>query len=99
MKPNVYQVDTLLQLSATFYNVALNQPADPTTVALFIEDPDGVTTEVASNLIVRNGVGEYYYRFLPPSPGKWTYKWQGTGNVVATTPDTIFFVRASELID
>lgn len=96
---NVYQTDTLLQLGVTFYNTALNQPADPTTVALFVEGPDGNVTEIASNLIVRTGVGTYYSNFLPSAPGDWSYKWQGSGNVVATTRDTPFAVQASQLID
>lgn len=96
---DVFQIDTLIQLGVTFYNTALNQPADPTTVALFVEDPDGTVTEVATNLIVRTGVGTYYSNFLPTAPGEWGYKWQGTGNVVATTKDTRFLIQASQLID
>jgi hypothetical protein len=96
---NIYQVETLLQLNVTFYDVSLNLPADPTTVALFIEDPNGVVTEVASNLLVRTGVGTYYSDFLPTMPGKWTYKWQGTGNsVIATSRDTSFFIQGSPLV-
>lgn len=97
--PTTYQIDTLIQLNVTFYNTALNEPADPTTVALFVEDPDGTVSEIASNQIVRTGTGAYYSNFLPTGPGLWTYKWQGTGNVVATSPDTQFFVAASELIE
>lgn len=95
---NVYQVHTIVQMNVTFYNTLLNQPADPTTVALFIEDPSGNVTQVAANLIVRTGVGAYYSNFLPTAPGEWTYKWQGTGNVVATSPDVEFLVAGSELI-
>lgn len=96
---STYQVDTLLQLSVVFYNVALNAPADPTSVALFVEDPTGAVTEIDALLIVRTGTGAYYSNFLPPSPGWWTYKWQGTGNVVATSKDKRFLVQASELVD
>ena len=48
--PNVYQVNTLIQLGVTFYNTALNQPADPTNVALFVEDPNFNVTQIAANL-------------------------------------------------
>jgi hypothetical protein len=96
---NIYQIDTLLQLNVTFYDVALNLPADPSSVALFVEDPNGVVTEIASNLIVRTGIGTYYSDFLPPMPGRWTYKWQGSGSsVIATSPDTHFFVKGSALV-
>jgi hypothetical protein len=97
---NVYQVDTLVQLSVTFYNTALNLPADPSAVSLFVQDPNGVVTQIASNLIVRTGVGAYYSNFMPTGPGEWTYKWRGSGptSVQATSPDVTFFVKASELI-
>ncbi len=96
---NVYQVDTLIQLNVVFYNTALNQPADPQSVSLFVEDPDGNVVEQDPSQIVRTDVGAYYLNFLPPSPGQWTYKWQGKGNVVATSRDTCFMVAASELVD
>ncbi len=96
---NIYQVDTLLQLNVTFYNTALNQPADPEFVALFIEDPNGNVSQIPGNLIVRAGTGQYFSDFLPPGPGEWVYKWQGTGNsVVATSRDTRFFVKGSALV-
>jgi hypothetical protein len=95
---NTYQVETLIQLNVVFYNTALNEPADPITVALFVMDPDGNVTEIPSNLISRTGVGAYNSEFLPSEPGQWTYKWQGTGNVIATSRDTCFFVKASELV-
>lgn len=96
---NVYQVDTIVQLNVTFYNVALNLPADPTAVALFTEAPDGTVSQVPANQIVRTGTGTYYCDFLPNGPGLWKYKWQGSGStVVATSRDTPFFVQASQLI-
>lgn len=104
---NIYQVDTLIQLNVTFLNVPTNMPADPTAVSLFISDPSGNETEVTYNPgpIVRTGVGVYYYQFTPtPTPpattaaGTWTYKWQGTGAVIATSRDTNFLVQASDLI-
>ena len=95
---NFYQIETLLQLNVTFYDVEQNLPADPITVALFIEDPNGVVTQVAANLIVRTGTGTYFSDFLPPIPGKWTYKWQGTGNIIATSKDTHFYVKGSALV-
>jgi hypothetical protein len=96
---NVYQIDTVIQINVTFYDVGLNQPADPATTALFVEDPNGNVTQIASNLIVRTGIGSYYFNFLPPEPGKWIYKWEGTGTVIATSKDTSFLVQASDLIE
>lgn len=95
---NVYQVDTTIQLNVTFYNTALNQPADPTAVSLFVESPAGIVSQIPSNLISRSGTGAYSSEFLPTSPGLWVYKWQGTGNVTASSRDTRFLVKGSELI-
>lgn len=96
---NVYQIETTIRLSVTFYNVALNLPADPSGVALFVQDPSGNVTQIPSGDIVRTGVGEYYSDFLPSAAGNWTYKWQGSGtSVVATSRDTEFFVEASGLV-
>lgn len=98
---NQYQLKTLIQLVGNFYNVQANVLADPQTVSLFIEDPSRVITQIASNLLVRSGVGQYYYNFMPTSAGLWKYKWQGAGvtGVVATSPDTSFFVVSSDFVN
>ena len=95
---NTYQIETLIQINGAFFNVALNLPADPTSVALYLEDPNNNVTTVNPALIVRTGIGTYYYNFLPTSAGLWTYKWQGTGNVVCSSRDTQFFVQGSALL-
>lgn len=94
----IYQVDTLIQMNVVFYNVALNQPADPVTVSLFVEDPTSTVTEIDPSLIVRTGIGMYYSNYLPAAPGVYTYKWQGQGNVIATSKDRSFMVQASDLV-
>ena len=95
---NIYQIDTLIQLNVVFYDVAQNLPADPTAVSLFVEDPDGNVTQIPANAISRTGTGAYNSMFLPTGPGEWAYKWQGTGNVMATSRDKRFFVQVSELV-
>jgi len=97
---NIYQVETLLQLNVTFFNVEANLPADPQEALLFIEAPDGTVTQADPSQIVRTGVGAYFYNFLPPGPGVWTYKWQGTGvsSVIATSKDRCFLVQGSALV-
>ena len=96
---NKYQIDTQIQLNGTFYNVGLNVPADPSSATLFIESPAGVVTEYGpGSPIVRTGIGVYYMLFVPPGPGEWSYQWQGTGAVIATSKVTRFFVHASDLI-
>lgn len=97
-QPNTYNEDTLIQINVTFVMpVPSLELADPTTVTLYLLDPLGSQTEQTYNPgnIVRVSTGVYFYLFQPPSPGLWTYKWQGTGNVVATSSDTQIFVRGS----
>jgi hypothetical protein len=101
---NRYEIDTQVQVNVTFLAVSINVPpvpADPSGVALFISDPDGNETQVGYDPgpVQRTGIGLYFYTFVPSGPGEWTYKWQGTGNVIATSRDTRFFVKASSLID
>jgi hypothetical protein len=102
--PTIYQIDTLVQMNVTFYNVSTQQPADPLEVLLFVQDPVGNIIQFPSvdfpgSPIVRIGVGLYYCDFVPYMPGKWSYKWQGlVSGVVATTRDTPFVVQDSDLI-
>jgi hypothetical protein len=104
-KFGIYQVDTLLQLNANFYDTARQQLADPLEVTLFVMDPLGNVTQLPSPLfpdskIVRTGIGTYYCDFLPSMPGEWKYKWQGTtSGVIGTTIDKRFFVIGSELLN
>lgn len=99
MNGNVYEIDTEIQLNGTFVNAVTGALADPTGVTLYIEDPSGnITDQVFPGNIIKVSTGVYYYQFTPSEPGTWTYKWQGQGNVIATSPDKNFFVRASNLI-
>lgn len=92
---NTYDVDTAIQLSVAFANVA-GTAVDPTTVNIFLYDPCGVISEHTTvSGVVHDGTGAYHYVFLPPIVGIYAYKWQGTGAVEVTSPDTYFQVRQS----
>lgn len=95
---NKYQLDTVIQLTGTFYNVALNQLADPTMVVVIIEDPQGNVT-VNDSGVGHPSLGVYTFDFVPSGPGIWLYKWQGTGLVIATSKDTRFVVQKSYVAD
>lgn len=98
---NKYEIDTQIEVVGTFLNVSPNVPsvpADPTAVTLYVLDPSGNETQhTYPGDVVRNGIGLYSFTFVPSGPGIWTYKWQGAGQVIATSRDTLFFVRASNL--
>ena len=94
-----YQIDSAIQLTGTFRAVVDNSLVDPTYVSMYLKRPDG--TAVLLNYpadIVRISVGLYGYTFTPSQSGVWIYKFQGTGNVTVTSPDTRFEVLESELI-
>lgn len=95
-----YEIQTALQIIGTFANSLTGAAEDPTTVTLFLKDPQGTiqTLVYGSSSIVRDVAGQYSFNVTPTIHGVWTYKWQGTGNVVATSPDTSFTVKASTLI-
>lgn len=96
---NFYPVDTLVQVNGSFLIATSGVPIDPTAVTLFIMSPSNVITSVTyPGDIQRSGTGAYYYQFTPSGPGRWTYTWQGTGAVVASSFDTSFVVKASALI-
>lgn len=93
-----YEIDTAVQLSGLFENVALGVSADPTTVTLYLQNPAGAIQILSVPPVVRNDVGSYSYTFTPSASGTWTFKWRGVGSIVATTPDTTFVVNPSFVI-
>lgn len=96
---NIYPVNTLIQLNVTFLGFFTNAPIDPSAVNVFIQDPSGNETEFSyPGPVSRTSTGIYFYQFVPNATGKWTYKWQGTGAVVASSPDTCFVVKLSALL-
>lgn len=95
---NEYEIDTAIRLSGLFENVDLGVAADPLAVTLYIEDPTGSTTVLGMPPITRDGTGAYSYLLVPSLSGTWIYKWRGVGNVIATSPDTIFVVNPSFVI-
>ena len=100
---NVYDIDTLMQLSVAFTDVS-GAPLDPTVVNLYLLDPNGNSTEVTGGSISRDGTGLYHYGLTPQayvpsgetSIGVWSYKWQGTGDAEVTSRDTYFRVRQTQ---
>lgn len=100
-----YQIDTTIELTVTFLDAVSGVPVDPSIVTLYLQPPGGAVEEFTSpggtpgsSPVVYVAVGQYSYTFTPMSSGVWTYKFQGTGAVVATTRDEQFTVDASVLI-
>lgn len=69
-------------LTGTFTNTA-GVAADPTTVSVIVEEPDGTTTTYVYGVdaeVTRTGTGVYTYTQIYDSAGQWKIVFQGVGN-------------------
>lgn len=94
---NTYDIETLVTVQSAFAT-GVGAAIDPSTVTLYIRDPSGAEQTVAMGDLTHVGTGVFSYSLQAGLSGTWSYKWQGSGNVEVTSPDTSFFVRASRLI-
>ena len=96
---NVFAVGQRVRVSVLFENSS-SVATDPTAIVLKYMNPRGdVTTKTyALGEVTKDSTGNYSYVFTPAIHGTWTYKWQGTGDVVATSPDSTIVVKPSALI-
>lgn len=84
---NSYPVDTLVQVNVTFLSVTGQTPEDPSTVTLTVTAPDQSVTVYTSPQVVRVSQGIYYVQFQVLENGIYIYRWQGTGSVIAASPN------------
>lgn len=58
---------------------------DPTTIQLQTEDPSGNEDSYtfAGGTVTKDGTGIYYRDVTLDEAGTWTYRWKGTGAVIA----------------
>lgn len=88
--PQNYEVGEPIRLTSRFEDVD-GTATDPTTVTLTITAPDGTTTIITSPAAALHNpsTGEWYYDLTPDAPGTWTYRFAGTGAVVAGESATV----------
>lgn len=92
-----YDKGDKIRLHATF--TVQGSAEDPTTIDLYIKDPDGTETTKSYALaeIVRGAKGYYYYDHIIPkdsTAGAWHYRFESTGAVNSAAEKT-FIARAS----
>src|SRR5215471_2315794 len=94
-----YEIDTAIVIQGIFTNALTGVYADPTSITLYLLDPNGTETTQAwpGFNIVRDSIGHFHYILTPSIAGVWTYKWQGIGAVAATSKDTQFTVNGTSL--
>jgi len=81
-----YMLGNQITLSVTFLASSTRQPASPTTVTCSVQDPSGTVTTYTTTTspgITSPGTGMYQIIITPALPGYWTYRWAGSGAVVA----------------
>lgn len=91
-----YQLGAQVRCSAIFVN-ADGDEDDPTAVTFYQRDPEGVTTEYIYDTdpeVVRTAAGRYYVLVTASMSRTWTYRFEGTGDVVAAD-ETTFTVAPS----
>lgn len=94
---NVYDLDTLIELTGTFTTSA-GAPINPTTVTLRLRTPDGIVTTYTGAQLGNPAVGVFTLDFQATQSGPHIYKWQGAGNVEITNPDAYFSVNPSAVL-
>jgi hypothetical protein len=96
---NTYDVGDVVRLRGIFKDAA-GALANPTTTRLKVLVPKTATTpavEVTYTYgvdggLVRNSVGDHSYDYPPAVPGRYFYRWIGTGAIV-TADEKSFLVR------
>lgn len=88
---SAYTLGDQVRLSVVFTDD--NGPADPTSVLCKVKDPEGAETTPS---VARTDVGLYYADVTPDSEGRWKYRFEGTGVLVAAD-ESEFFVTSTYL--
>lgn len=93
MSSGLYDPGSKIRLSARF-EVA-GDLTDPTTVTLKVQDPAGAITTytLSGGTVTKAATGRFYKDLTPTAPGRWYYKWIGTGTVESTTEES-FQIRS-----
>jgi hypothetical protein len=74
--------------------------ADPTTITVYTETPDGTETEYVYDddvEVVRSSTGIYYMDVVFDEVGAWLIRVRSTGAVYSATPDMPWTVTATSI--
>lgn len=91
-----FDIGDRVYLEAGFEAVKTGYPADPSTVTLVVMRP-GDSTSIAVTP-EQDATGVYHGDHEPDTAGTWTYRWAGTGDLVAAEEGT-FTVRTRVVPD
>lgn len=91
----VYNLNATTELAATFTNED-DELTDPTTVSLSVLPPDGDQDDYTGGQIDNPSVGLYTMVLLLDQPGRWHWRFTGTGDV-EQVKDGYLIVKRSKL--
>jgi hypothetical protein len=94
---SVYDGTTLVRLWGTFTNLG-GTLTDAGSVSLIVAPPGAIGTPytLTAGAVAREGTGVYYHDYTATQGGYYTYRWQGSGTVLAADGGR-FFVRYDEV--
>lgn len=92
---NTFAAGQRVRLSVAFANAA-GTAADPAEVTLKYRDPRGtiVTKTYGAAEVTKDSTGNYHFDVDVSIPGRWFYRYEGTGALVAAD-ETAFSVENS----
>ena len=96
MALNEYPVGTTVELSTAVTDLNGNL-TDATEITLKVTDPSGAlsTYTLSGAQVVHAGQGAYTYDIVLTKAGRWTYRFEASGNLVAASPDGIILAVAT----
>ena len=99
MSANTYEPGNTVVLAVQFVTLRPTVPADPGNITCRVLNPNGVEADYTGLQLTRTGVGAYYVSVLPTIVGTWSYRWEGTGAVVAAHDNTFIVSSSSFALD
>ena len=99
MSANTYEPGNTVVLAVQFVTLRPTVPADPSNITCRVLNPNGVEADYTGLQLTRTGVGAYYVSVLPTIVGTWSYRWEGTGAVVAAHDNTFIVSSSSFVLD
>lgn len=82
-----YDIGDVIELTANFQ--VDGQDTDPTSITIDVRDPDG---DIVSLTPTHDGDGNYHADLVATLPGRWYYRWAGTGAAEAAG-EKVLWVR------
>lgn len=99
LAPGRHYVNAPISITANFKDSSGND-LDPTTVTFKTVDPSRLAASYVygtDDEVVREDAGDYTATVTPDKAGRWFYRWESTGGVIASEGD--FLVQLSQFFD